>query len=71
MTIKGSVLYNAGKREKVLLKEYYEGDYFRQFSLSNAIDQDKIEASFSNGVMKLVLPKVEKAQPRKIPVTAA
>jgi HSP20 family molecular chaperone IbpA len=37
--------------------EYREGDYQRRFSISNQIDQDKIEATVRDGVLRLLLPK--------------
>ena len=48
--------------------EYRVGNYERSFSLTEAIDRDKIEASLSNGVLRLVLPKAESAKAKSIPV---
>jgi HSP20 family protein len=48
--------------------EYDTGRYYRQFSLSEVIAQDKIDATLSDGVLRLTLPKVEKATPRRITV---
>lgn len=48
--------------------EYEIGDYQRSFTLNDTIDRDKIEANYKNGVLKLRLPKVEPAKPRKINV---
>jgi HSP20 family protein len=48
--------------------EYNIGNYSRSFQLSNKIDQDGIKAELKDGVMTLVLPKSEKAKPRRISV---
>lgn len=50
--------------------EYESGDYTRRFSLSDQIDQSRIEASLRDGVLRLVLPKAEPAKARKITVSA-
>ncbi|MBI1879548.1 MAG: Hsp20/alpha crystallin family protein [Chloroflexi bacterium] len=51
--------------------EYEIGDYFRRFTLSDEVDQDNIEATVKNGVLRLHLPKAGPAQTRKIAVKAA
>lgn len=51
--------------------EYGVGDYERSFTLPDEIDRDNIEASLSQGVLRVTLPKAPEAQARKITVKAA
>ncbi|MCE5244974.1 MAG: Hsp20/alpha crystallin family protein [Syntrophobacteraceae bacterium] len=67
LTIRGAVALENGDGT-VLLREYSTGDFYRQFTLSNKIDREKIEASMKDGVLKVVLPKSDVAKPRKIAV---
>jgi HSP20 family molecular chaperone IbpA len=49
-------------------REYQLVNYFRQFELSDKVDQGKISAELKHGVLTLKLPKAEEAKPRKIAV---
>jgi HSP20 family protein len=51
-----------------LYREYGLADFFRQFELSEVVNQEKITAGLKNGVLTLQLPRAEKAKPRQITV---
>ena len=70
LTIRGQIEPIVGEKETPLYSEFTWGDYFRTFTLSEVIDQEKITAKMDQGVLRLTLPKVDKVKPRKITVSA-
>jgi HSP20 family protein len=54
-----------------LYREYGLVNLFRQFELNEKVDQSKISAELTHGVLTLTLPKAEEAKPRKIDVKVA
>jgi HSP20 family protein len=50
--------------------ERWSGNFTRSFELPFVIDQNKVEARFSRGVLQLTLPRAEADKPRKIAIKA-
>lgn len=69
LEIRGKVEPRHTEREFVY-GEYGIGDFYRSFTISEAIDAEKISAELHNGVLTLHLPKTEAVKPRKITVKA-
>lgn len=68
LTLVGRVQQPENSKESVVLREHAPGTFLRQFTLSEAIDQSRIDARLADGVLRLELPKIEKAKPRQIAV---
>ena len=71
LTINGFVEPEQSDKYNLAYAEYEMGDYERSFKLSNQIDQEKIQATVKDGVLRLRMPKAGPAKARKISVKAA
>jgi HSP20 family protein len=70
LTISGLVSTSSYDKLAPLYTEYNVGNYVRQFTVNEEIDDARIKARMRNGVLKVELPKREQAKPRRIQVTA-
>ncbi len=72
LTIRGEKKQEAEERsERVHRYERSYGAFERSFVLPSTVDGDKIAAEYQNGVLTVLVPKVERARPREIPVRTA
>jgi HSP20 family protein len=56
------------KSEFVHRSERSTGQFARSLSLSVSVQSEKVQASYTNGVLKILLPKMEEAKPKQIQV---
>ena len=52
----------------VIAREFELNDYFRQFTLGDRIDRDRITANLEQGVLTITLPYAATARPRRIEI---
>jgi len=71
LILTGTARDTTARGYSVVYREYQEGDYERRFALSNSVDREGIEATMTQGVLTLKLPKAKEAVPRKIAVKAS
>jgi HSP20 family protein len=55
---------------RLVHEEHRVGDYHRSFILSDEVDRDRITADLNNGVLRLFLPKADRARTRRIEIQA-
>lgn len=70
LTIRAERLPQNGDWQR-LASERTHGQFSRQLVLGDNLDLERIDASYDNGVLRLVIPVAEKAKPRKIQVGGA
>jgi HSP20 family protein len=68
LNVEGRLDFSKYQNLMPVYTEYNIGHYARSFRLSSKIASTKIGAEMNDGVLLLVLPKVEEAKPRTIQV---
>jgi HSP20 family protein len=68
LTIEAPVTLGEAQNMEPVYVEIRAAQYKRSFTLSRELDTAKIDAALKDGVLKLYLPKVEQAMPRRIEV---
>ncbi len=59
---------NEEKNTKYHRVERTYGKYYRSFALPNKIKEDKIDAQFKNGQLKITIPKADEVKPKEIEI---
>jgi len=67
LTVKAERVARNGDWQR-LASERVHGQFSRQLVLGDNLDLTQIEASYDNGVLRLLVPVAEKAKPRKIEI---
>jgi len=68
LTVKGEKVKESSEDECCHCAERYSGSFRRSFRISEKVDGDKIDATYKDGILKVVLPKTEESSVKKIEV---
>jgi HSP20 family molecular chaperone IbpA len=68
LSLEGTVALDAPQPFDAVFAEVRASRYRRSFTLSNELDSAAIDAQLKDGVLRLRIPKVAEAQPRRIEV---
>ena len=69
LTIRGERKHESHTEdENYVRSERAFGQFYRMLHLPASVNENKIKASFSDGVLSVELPKTEKSKPKKIKI---
>ena len=73
LTVQGRTQQGEEKQEdaRYHVREQRFGEFLRTVQFPSQVDADKIQASLSNGILTIQVPKAEAAKPRRITVKAS
>jgi HSP20 family protein len=71
LTIRGEKKVEKDEKDKHVVSERRYGVFLRAFQLPPGIDASKIDATMSNGVLKITIPRPAQPQAKKIEVKEA
>ena len=71
LTIRAETKEDEERKERnYLIREHRRGSFTRSIRLPVAIDPDRVQTAFQNGVLRLTFPKSEDAKARRIPIVS-
>lgn len=68
LTVKAERQWLPPEGTEVLTRERTQGSFSRQVLLSEALDADRVDARYDQGVLTVSIPVAERAKPRKVEV---
>jgi len=71
LTLQAKVDPSVPEGAQLLHEEYRHGEFQRSFILSDEVDREMISAELKNGVLRLTLPKAERAKTRRIEIKSS
>ncbi|MGQ9585542.1 MAG: Hsp20/alpha crystallin family protein [Anaerolineae bacterium] len=69
LTIRGEIKAPIENVDYIMQERWY-GPFSRTLSINVPVNADKVEATFENGLLTLVIPKAEEVKPKTIKVQA-
>ena len=70
VTVAAERTWTPSENQEVLVSERPQGRFSRQLFLGEALDPDRIEADYADGVLTLTVPVAEQAPPRQVEIRA-
>ncbi len=70
LTVRAERRWQPSDGQEVLVSERPQGTFTRQLFLGDSLDVDRIQASYSHGVLTLTIPVAEQAKPRKVEIVS-
>jgi HSP20 family protein len=71
LTVKGARQFEAGNAKEQLLLGRAYGSFNRSFSLPDNLDEEKLTAKLTDGVLAVEIPRQKKAKPRRIEINGS
>jgi len=69
LTVRAERKPSTGPNVELVASERPRGVFSRQVMLGDALDTDRVTASYYSGVLRLTIPVAERAKPRKIAIS--
>jgi HSP20 family protein len=71
LTVRAERRFVSEEGDQLVVSERPQGTFTRQLFLSDALDTDKIAATYDQGVLTLELPVAKEAKPKRIQISAS